>query len=84
MFRLIESGGRWALYDVVWDQASVVANYRSRFSSVTHTSSVAQLLEQMRTDPPRQPEPRAQTPLAPDRLATGLLLAVLTRHASPK
>jgi phospholipid transport system substrate-binding protein len=83
-YRLFESGARWAVYDVVQDHVSVVANYRSQFDSVIRASSFAQLLERMRTDRPRLPEPSARAPLIPERLAAGLLLAVLTRHASPK
>jgi phospholipid transport system substrate-binding protein len=83
-YRLFESSARWAVYDVVQDHVSVVANYRSQFNSVIRASSFAQLLERMRTDRPRLPEPSVRAPLIPERLAAGLLLAVITRHASPK
>jgi phospholipid transport system substrate-binding protein len=83
-YRLSERGARWAVYDVVWDNVSVVANYRSQFNSVIRTSSFDQLLERMRTGRPRSAEPIAHAPLVPERLAAGLFFAVLTRHASPK
>jgi phospholipid transport system substrate-binding protein len=83
-YRLLERGARWAVYDVVWDNVSVVASSRSQFNSGIRTSSFAQLLERMRTNRPRPSEPIAHAPLVPERLAAGLLLAVFTRHASPK
>jgi phospholipid transport system substrate-binding protein len=83
-YRLFESGARWTVYDVVWDHVSLVASYRSQFNSVIRTSSFARLLERMRTDGRRQPEPIAHAPLGSERFAAGLLLAVLARHASPK
>jgi hypothetical protein len=70
------------VYDVVVsDHVSLVANYRSQFDAVIRASSFAQLLERMRTDRLRRRESSTQTALGPDRLAAGLLLAVLTRHA---
>jgi phospholipid transport system substrate-binding protein len=83
-YRLYERSARWAVYDVVWDNVSVVASCRSQFNSVIRTTSFAQLLERMRAARPRLPEPIARAPLVPERLAAGLLLAVFTRHASPK
>jgi phospholipid transport system substrate-binding protein len=83
-YRLLERGARWAVYDVVWDNVSIVASSRSQFNSVIRTSSFDQLLERMRTGRPRSAEPIAHAPLVPERLAAGLLLAVFTRHASPK
>jgi len=38
-----------ALYDIVLDGMSLVSSYRSQFNSIIGTSSVAQLLERMRT-----------------------------------
>jgi phospholipid transport system substrate-binding protein len=83
-YSLFESGARWAVYDVVHDHVSVVANYRSQFNSVIRASSFAELLKRMRTERPGLSEPIARLPLVPERLAAGLLLAVITRHASPK
>jgi phospholipid transport system substrate-binding protein len=83
-YRLYERNARWAVYDVVWDNVSLVAISRSQVNSVIRTASFAQLLERMRTDRSRPPEPFAHAQLVPERLAAGLLLAVFTRHASPK
>jgi phospholipid transport system substrate-binding protein len=81
-YRLHKGNARWAVYDVVVsDHVSLVANYRSQFDAVIRASSFAQLLERMRTDRLRRRESSTQTALGPDRLAAGLLLAVLTRHA---
>lgn len=48
-YRLFKQGERWAVYDVVHEGASLVANYRSQFASVLRTSSFAELLERMRS-----------------------------------
>jgi phospholipid transport system substrate-binding protein len=48
-YRLIESGARWAVYDVVLDGVSLVSNYRSQFNSIIRTSSFADLLTKLRT-----------------------------------
>lgn len=47
-YRLIERGGRWAVYDVVLDGVSLVSNYRSQFNSIIRTSSFADLLARLR------------------------------------
>ena len=80
-YRLHEGNSRWTVYDVVCEHVSLVANYRSQFNSVIRASSFAELLERMRTDRLRRRESITQTPFVPDRLAAGLLLAVLKRHA---
>jgi hypothetical protein len=73
------------VYDIVLDGVSLVSNYRSQFNSIIGTSSVAQLLERMRTARPRRPQGRdtdggATTveleASARGRLAAGLLLSV--------
>lgn len=46
-YRLSKSGERWAVYDILHEGASLVANYRGQFSSILRTSSFAQLLERM-------------------------------------
>jgi phospholipid transport system substrate-binding protein len=48
-YRLLESGSRWAVYDIVFEGVSLVSNYRSQFNSIIGTSSAAQLLQRMRT-----------------------------------
>jgi phospholipid transport system substrate-binding protein len=48
-YRLLQSGGRWAVYDVVADGVSLISSYRSQFNSIIRTSSFAQLLERLRS-----------------------------------
>jgi phospholipid transport system substrate-binding protein len=48
-YRLIESGARWMVYDVVLDGVSLVSNYRSQFNSIIRTSSFADLLAKLRS-----------------------------------
>lgn len=52
-YRLSRSGSQWTVYDIVLDDVSLVSNYRSQFKSIIATSSVAELLESMRTEPSR-------------------------------
>jgi phospholipid transport system substrate-binding protein len=47
-YRLLASGGRWGVYDIVLDGVSLVSSYRSQFSSILRTSSFAQLLDRLR------------------------------------
>lgn len=47
-YRLLESRGRWAVYDVVVEGVSLIANYRSQFNSIIRTSSFPQLMERLR------------------------------------
>jgi len=46
-YRLLDSGSRWAVYDVVLDGVSLVSNYRSQFNSIIRTSSFAGLLAKL-------------------------------------
>jgi len=47
-YRLLQSGGRWAVYDVVVEGVSLVSSYRSQFNSIIRASSFAGLLDRMR------------------------------------
>jgi len=47
-YRLAETDGRWAAYDVVVNGMSLISSYRSQFNSILRRSSFAQLLERMR------------------------------------
>jgi phospholipid transport system substrate-binding protein len=47
-YRLLDSGSRWAVYDVVLDGVSLVSNYRSQFNSIIRTASFAALLSRLR------------------------------------
>lgn len=57
---LVKRDERWAVYDVVHEGASLVANYRSQFASVLRTSSFAELLERMRNNE-REARSRTET-----------------------
>jgi phospholipid transport system substrate-binding protein len=46
-YRLFESDGRWAVYDVAVDGISLVSSYRSQFNSILRRHSFAKLLEQL-------------------------------------
>ena len=46
-YRLFESDGRWAVYDVAVDGISLVSSYRSQFNSMLRRQSFAQLLEHL-------------------------------------
>jgi phospholipid transport system substrate-binding protein len=80
-YRLSQRGLQWTVYDIVLDGTSLVSNYRSQFNSIIGTSSVAQLLERMRTARPRGrdavdgPTTAELETSARGRLAAGLLLS---------
>jgi phospholipid transport system substrate-binding protein len=89
-YRLLQRGSQWTVYDIVLDGVSLVSSYRGQFNSIIGTSSVARLLERMRTAGSRRPESRdaVSGPTAaeleeatPGRLAAALLLGVA---ASPR
>ena len=46
-YRLFDSEGRWAVYDIAVDGVSFVSSYRSQFNSILRRSSFAQLLERL-------------------------------------
>ena len=48
-YRLLQSAGRWAVYDVVVENMSLISSYRSQFNSIIRTSSFARLLDQLRS-----------------------------------
>jgi phospholipid transport system substrate-binding protein len=48
-YRLLETDGRWAVYDVAVDGVSLVLSYRSQFNSILRTSRFAQLLDRLRS-----------------------------------
>lgn len=48
-YRLFESDGRWAVYDVAVDGISLVSSYRSQFHSMLRRYSFAQLLEHLQS-----------------------------------
>jgi len=52
-YRLSWGGSRWTVYDIVVDGVSLVSTYRNQFKAIIGTSSVADLLQGMRTEPSR-------------------------------
>ena len=48
LYRLHLIGTEWKVYDVVIDQVSLVANYRSQFDRVLQTASLEELLKRLR------------------------------------
>ena len=47
-YRLLRTGGRWELYDVVIDGVSIVENYRSSFTKIIRTASYDTLIKKMK------------------------------------
>lgn len=66
-YRLFQSGSRWAVYDIVLDGRSLVANYRSHFDAIDSTSSPVELLQRMRTEQLTRTQSR-------DAVGSGILL----------
>jgi phospholipid transport system substrate-binding protein len=48
-YRLINEGGTWKVYDVVFEGVSLVSNYRSQFSRIIHESSYTELVRRLKT-----------------------------------
>jgi phospholipid transport system substrate-binding protein len=47
-YRLIEKGGRWAVFDVVVDGVSLTLNYRAQFDKIIRSSSYSMLVEKIK------------------------------------
>ena len=47
-YRLLQSGGRWAVYDVMVEGVSFISSYRSQFNSIIRSSSFTGLLDKLR------------------------------------
>jgi phospholipid transport system substrate-binding protein len=47
-YRMHQRDGRWLVYDVVVEGASLVGNYRTQFNSIIRTSSYAELVRRIR------------------------------------
>jgi phospholipid transport system substrate-binding protein len=47
-YRLIEKGGRWAVFDVVVDGVSLTLNYRAQFDKIIRSSSYGMLVEKIK------------------------------------
>lgn len=46
--RLARTGGRWLMYDVLIENVSLVANYRSQFDRIIRTASYEELVKRLR------------------------------------
>jgi phospholipid transport system substrate-binding protein len=60
--RLLRRGDRWLIYDVIIENVSLIANYRSQFDRIIRTASFDELLRRvrarndaLRAAPPRRP-----------------------------
>jgi phospholipid transport system substrate-binding protein len=61
-YRLLGTGGRWAVYDVVVEGVSLLSNYRSQFNSLLRTYSFDMLLDRLRNRETRLLPPRSEAP----------------------
>src|SRR5262249_60870224 len=48
-YRLLETGGRWAVYDVAVNGVSLVQSYRSQFNSILRSARFSELLDRLRS-----------------------------------
>src|SRR5216117_2431530 len=81
-YRLIQRDGRWVIYDVVIDGASLIDNYKTLFSRVIGPSSFPDVMALMK---PRPSEPRTATPAtkAPEPRATAPASSVAATAEAP-
>lgn len=49
-YRMIRHGHRWAIYDVLIDGVSLVANYRAQFHRIIQRSSYSELVARLKTN----------------------------------
>ena len=49
--RMLKRGDRWLIYDVVIENVSLIANYRSQFDRIVRTSSYEELVRRLKTKP---------------------------------
>jgi phospholipid transport system substrate-binding protein len=61
-YRLLQSLGRWAVYDVMVEGVSFISSYRSQFNSIIRSSSFAGLLEKLREREKRLSQGGAERP----------------------
>ena len=81
-YRLIQRDGRWVIYDVVIDGASLIDNYKTLFSRVIGQSSFPDVMALMK---PRPSEPRTATPAkkAPEPRATAPSSSIAATAEAP-
>ena len=49
--RMLKRGDRWLIYDVVIENVSLIANYRSQFDRIVRTSSYEELVRRLKAKP---------------------------------
>ena len=49
--RMLRHGDRWLIYDVVIENVSLIANYRSQFDRIVRTSSYEELVRRLKAKP---------------------------------
>jgi len=49
--RMVLRGDRWLIYDIVIENVSLIANYRSQFDRIVRTSSYEELVRRLKTKP---------------------------------
>ncbi|PYN51440.1 MAG: organic solvent tolerance ABC transporter substrate-binding protein [Candidatus Rokuibacteriota bacterium] len=49
--RMLRHGDRWLIYDVVIENVSLIANYRSQFDRIVRTSSYEELVRRLKSKP---------------------------------
>jgi phospholipid transport system substrate-binding protein len=81
-YRMLEEQSRWAVYDAIIDNISVVANYRSQFESIIRTSSFDELLDRMQRFTRPQPRRPGEDTERDDQKV--LVLAYLLSSASTR
>lgn len=47
-YRMLNDGGKWAIYDVIIEGVSLVNNYRSQFNNILLKSSYAELIQKIK------------------------------------
>src|SRR5438094_10589153 len=52
--RMLRHGDRWLIYDVVIENVSLIANYRSQFDRIVRTSSYEELVRRLKSKPAPQ------------------------------
>jgi phospholipid transport system substrate-binding protein len=51
-YKLLLTGEQWMVYDAVVDDVSIVGNYRSQFARILKTSSLEELIQNLRAKAP--------------------------------
>jgi phospholipid transport system substrate-binding protein len=82
-YQMIERDGRWLVRDVIAGGLSVAANYRAQLERILESSSVPELLAQMRAKVDGVEPPAATAPTVEVATAEPAPVEVVTVEASP-